>query len=124
VTWRWAPVVLIAGILFALSSLTPTQLPGPDLVLGWDKVLHFVAYAILALAGRYASPRAWLVFGGVALFGCCDELHQSFVPGRDASLWDLVADVAGAATALVAWRLLNGAAPTTSLPQKGPSQVT
>jgi len=35
----------------------------------------------------------------VILWGLSDEFHQSFVPGRDASGWDLLADAVGFAIA-------------------------
>ena len=33
------------------------------------------------------------------LYGVSDEFHQSFVPGRTASIWDLAADSIGVAIA-------------------------
>jgi VanZ family protein len=73
-----------------------------------DKVVHFLQYAAGgflaagALVGG-AGRRTWLA--GVLfafLWGASDEYHQSFVPGRDATVLDLMADVAGgAAGALV-----------------------
>jgi VanZ family protein len=114
---RWIPAFLVASSIVFLSSLTPAELPGPDLALGWDKVAHATAYAILAASARFATPRSWLIFVAVTIFGCCDELHQGLTPGRDPSVWDLVADVAGAAAALLAWRAL-------SLPERPASRVT
>lgn len=43
------------------------------------------------------------------LFGLSDEIHQYFVPGRDASALDLLADFLGSAAgaaAYLAWRRL------------------
>ena len=37
------------------------------------------------------------------LYGIGDEFHQSFIPGRFASVADLIADTLGAAAACVAW---------------------
>jgi VanZ family protein len=70
----------------------------------WDKLLHTVGYAglgILALRafhGGFHRPRlAPTTFAGVAviLWGISDEFHQSFVPGRDSSAWDVLADAVG-----------------------------
>jgi VanZ family protein len=95
---------MIAAAIFALSA-QPT-LPSIKGVLGWDKLQHFAAYAALAAScGLWASPGAWKLrraacFFAAALiasvYGATDELHQWFVPGRDANVWDWLADTAGA----------------------------
>lgn len=80
---------------------------------GSDKLLHAAAYAVLAAAALVAVPdslrrrrpcrAALTVFLFSCLYGISDELHQSFVPGRDASLPDVAADAAGAALAVSVW---------------------
>lgn len=55
---------------------------------------HMLGYALLAVAywrglgweGR-RRPLAWLL---AMLYAATDEFHQSFVPGRNASLWDVL----------------------------------
>jgi len=78
------PAVAYMGLVYYLSSLTnpPTPLHFENA----DKVAHLTEYAILA-----ALP----VLGLTAVYAALDEVHQSFVPGRDASPWDWAADVAG-----------------------------
>jgi VanZ family protein len=44
-----------------------------------------------------------------SLYGVTDELHQAFVPGRVASIGDLVADSIGAFTGSYIARLVNKA---------------
>jgi hypothetical protein len=68
-----------------------------------------LAYCVLkTLGGRNVSREhyaaAFVLTGLVAVW---DEWHQSFVPGRTASATDLLLDVAGIATVLVAVRLWN-----------------
>lgn len=102
------PAVLWAAVIFSLSS-RPT-LPSPEVV-GFDKVAHFGAFALLALlvvlalrvrdVGRRGS--AWLSVAISCGYGVLDELHQSFVPGRIPDLFDLLADAAGAAVAVTVW---------------------
>ena len=78
------------------------------------KAAHFIEYAILALIARRAfisSSRDslrdhWfassLVF--VTLVATIDELHQSFVPVRTGSIYDIFIDLAGGLTVLgVCW---------------------
>jgi VanZ family protein len=73
-----------------------------------DKVAHFGLYMVLAfLVHRYLRAqrrfpllRSRPYFFTVlltALYGLSDELHQAFVPGRNPSLADLLADTGGAA---------------------------
>lgn len=61
---------------------------------------HMLAYGLLALALSYAlgdqEINKFWVAGIVAfLYGISDEIHQSFVPGRDASFLDLGVDLLG-----------------------------
>jgi VanZ family protein len=111
------------GIIFFLSA--QPDLPGPPqpwLAELLTKSAHFFVYAGLAfwwwralsrgrprqkLRGRRADKVILAAaFAISVLYGASDEFHQSFVPGRDASWLDLLADAAGAATALgvVWWR--------------------
>lgn len=69
---------------------------------------HFVVYGMLGLAWL----RAWwmslpllrllkdavLALLGVAAIASCDEFHQSFLPNRGGSPWDVLLDCCGAAT--------------------------
>ncbi|MCP4199962.1 MAG: hypothetical protein GY762_22690 [Proteobacteria bacterium] len=71
----------------------------------WDKAAHFCAYLplglllALGLSSRGSGGMGWGILlistGMVILLGLTDELHQSFVPGRDASVSDIVADAIG-----------------------------
>ena len=71
-----------------------------------DYYAHGAAYAVLgflltrALAGgRWAAMTlrlALLATVLATLYGVSDEFHQSFIPGRTATLGDLVADGVGA----------------------------
>jgi len=85
------------------------MLPVPDLFSMQDKLIHAAAYALMALlfwnTGRihvtahsqFTLEKLLLVtviFCG--LYGASDEWHQSFVAGRDASLFDWLADTLGA----------------------------
>ena len=77
-----------------------------------DKLLHFIAYGILAVLAlntlkdiivpfRLATCGAFIF---CAMYGASDEWHQSFVIGRDASFFDWLADCSGASLALVFYR--------------------
>ncbi|HEX7238957.1 MAG TPA: VanZ family protein [Longimicrobiaceae bacterium] len=92
----WLPALAWAAALFAASSRP--GVPVPD-AWGADKVLHFLAYALLGfLLARGASGSGlgarWPVALGW-LYGASDEVHQHFVPGRSADPADWAADALG-----------------------------
>jgi hypothetical protein len=93
---RWVPAVVWGVAIFVGSSI-PDLNVGPFWFAGCDKILHFIEYFVLGTTLRYWSRRgsAILLAGGLG-YAVLDEFHQSFVPGREASLGDLAADVCGA----------------------------
>lgn len=113
----WGPVVAYTAAIFWLSSLPDVPAPPGPLT---DKQAHALVYAGLTLVvaralarARWAALRPGLLVAAAALatiYGLTDELHQAFVPGRDASIADLAADGAGAAAAaaaLGAWSIIR-----------------
>lgn len=97
----WPAVIAWMGALFFLSSLPslPETLPFDF----GDKIEHAVAFGILGCFLAFAHlpyplgslNRVILVTVLVVAYGMSDEFHQSFVPGRDASATDVVADGIG-----------------------------
>jgi VanZ family protein len=113
----WAPAVLWAALIFTLSSISRPPAPPGGLT---DKHEHMAAYAVMAaLVLRALSGAAWRGVTArtaaaaaiiATLYGASDEIHQSFVPLRNASWLDLVADAGGAFTAaalLGAWAIIR-----------------
>lgn len=109
---RWlGPILWIclgfwAITILWLSALPPRELPEAAFLF-WDKLSHFIAYAIggwlAAAAVRVSRPRAGgagAVVIGVALiatFGALDEAFQTLTPGRTGGdIDDWIADVLGA----------------------------
>lgn len=110
---RWLVVALVAGAILIASITRPTGLRGavgPLGVVGFDKWLHGVAYAALAMALTYALAEreaAWAavaVFLAAMTFGLGVELLQAAIPYREFSALDLVANGVGATIVAVAWR--------------------
>ena len=107
----WAPVALYLGVISYFSHQPSLRPPGglPD----W--LMHGIEYALLGLLvargvnrSSASRPGAWILgAAGCLVFGMLDELHQSFIPGRDASLRDVAADAAGAAVAVAAVALIQ-----------------
>ena len=67
-----------------------------------DKVLHALYFGVMASLLAHGVGRSWwgIPMLIVPLVGAFDEWHQLYVPGRDCSVWDWVADAAGAGIAL------------------------
>ncbi|MBN2586756.1 MAG: VanZ family protein [Candidatus Fermentibacteraceae bacterium] len=99
-------LLLVAGGIFYLSS-QPSLSIVPPLFPNQDKVFHMLEYLFLFVAmftNRmvYRGPYPFgAMFAVGLLYAVTDEIHQSFVPGRDCSVLDLAADAAGLAIGLV-----------------------
>ena len=99
-------------LLYLLSGRSDLVLSTPP---GWDKLLHAGAYGILAGLsirafhgglGRLAPwPTVFALLLTIA-YGMLDEIHQSRVAGRDASMLDWLADVVGAGLSVVVLGML------------------
>jgi VanZ family protein len=91
----WAPVVLWAGLIFGLSSIPDlgTGLGGWDLLL--RKLAHAAEYAVLGfLLARALGRELPAAAIGIA-YAVTDEIHQSFVAGRQGAPRDVLVDAAG-----------------------------
>ena len=106
----WGPVWLYMAGIFYVSAQPDVSVPGPFSDTSW----HSLAYTglgvlmVRALAGglgaRVTPARALLGIALTTAYGCTDELHQMFVPGRFAEWRDVAADATGAAIgAFLCW---------------------
>jgi VanZ family protein len=112
---RWVFVLAWMGLIFYLSSRS--DLPTPNgLSAEVEAILgHLTVYAVLAVLIAYALADSGIstvrrlisAFVFAVLYGVSDELHQSFVPGRDPDIFDLMVDGIGAFIGLIAWILLQ-----------------
>ncbi|GAV20580.1 VanZ like family protein [Mariprofundus micogutta] len=94
-------LIAYCGLIYLLSD--QPVLPVPLVFNMQDKLIHATAYAVMAWlcwhAGRAYMSKIVLLVATIlfcAFFGASDEWHQSFVAGRDASIYDWLADVFGA----------------------------
>jgi VanZ family protein len=123
----WPVVVAIAVICFESTEMMGADntsgplraicrfLLGHDPGAQWEvihhyirKTGHFVGYGLMGLAWLRAwwmsLPRsmflqdALLAMAGTALVASADEYHQSFLPNRTSSAWDVLLDCCGALT--------------------------
>ena len=99
----WLPILIYCLLIFAQSSY-----PSPESVPDWpylDKLLHIAAYAFMGAlffrAFRTLRIKNQLKLVMIlsilfaSLYGISDELHQYFVPFRNADLMDVLADILG-----------------------------
>ena len=103
---RWLPALLVMLMIFLFSAHPASELPRFD----WaDRIVkkggHMVGYGLLALSywqvSRFRQGKQWIAWCFAVLYAITDEFHQSFVPGRNASIWDvLIFDNLGALISL------------------------
>ncbi len=100
----WAPVVVWAAVIFALSSV-------PDLGTGlgnWDlmlrKLAHAAEFALLGALLLRALGDARSAFAAGVAYAISDEVHQRFVPGRLGSPLDVAIDSVGVLLGVVLWQ--------------------
>lgn len=104
-------------VVFALPNILSISGAGPDLPSRFDKLIHFFEYLALALLLHWGlvqqAKHEWLltfcavVFAGLAI-GSLDEFTQYFIPRRDSSIMDWLADAGGilVGTALATVRMV------------------
>lgn len=111
----WGPFILWALLIFAFSSYPKALIPQGKYI-SWDKLAHLVEFGILsyltARAFRFSGIRGlasrylWItaIFGLV--YAISDELHQLYVKGRYASVYDVAADFVGVLLGAMLFALL------------------
>ena len=101
----YVPLIIYWIILFTATSLPAANLPSVAIS---DKIKHFGAFfglsVLLSLTLLYQSKvllfkKFFLATAFIisSFYGLLDEIHQSFVPGRNNEFLDWVADSLGAA---------------------------
>lgn len=87
-------VFCLVSLLFFWSS--PPS--GPQGIAHLDKVVHFALFFVVAASWHYAFRLPyWVSMLALTAYGIAIEVIQHYIPGRGADVWDVVADVAGAA---------------------------
>jgi VanZ family protein len=102
----WLLPLLYMLMVWRLSSLpdnTYVELPDSTVDGFIKESLHLVEFAILYLLfvtaayfNKKLTPATNVLFAVLAsLYGISDEIHQSFIPSRSASLIDVIKDITG-----------------------------
>ncbi len=107
----YLPPILYAGMIFLLSSRSYDTI---SLKHGMDKAAHLILYLglgyvvlrALRKSGRESGADHWALW--IALFyGMTDEYHQSFVPGRQPDMMDILYDGLGGFLSVVFCRIAD-----------------
>ena len=95
----WAITILIAGIIFYLSSITFA--PSTSTYAWKAFAYHFYAFLFLSAflhislskgkTKKYFFPAILILI----LYAISDEVHQLFVPGRACTILDILVDLTG-----------------------------
>ncbi|MBN2803578.1 MAG: VanZ family protein [Deltaproteobacteria bacterium] len=114
--WGWIYLIFLflylSGV-FALSNMSnPANFVNIKI---WDKLAHFLEYTpigflLFGFINSFIKQKRFLfvsVFISLILLGLFDEFHQSFIPRRDSSLWDVMADTLGGLTGMIAGYLFK-----------------
>ncbi len=109
---RFLPMLIMMTAIFIMSSQTGDSINLPDIV-NIDKFYHAIEYGTLGASVLFAlhptrrslqpATIAGLTILFCAAYGASDEFHQLFVPLRDASLADIMADISGASLIAALW---------------------
>lgn len=109
-----APFLFYCLLIFSLSaqsdlaSVSPVAIP--------DKIAHLLEYSgfgfLIMRILRYLEPEAeyvkhliWVLTAAL-IYGLSDEIHQLYVPNREFSWMDLLADGAGGYIGARVWMIL------------------
>lgn len=107
IIFNWILVGAWMTVIFYFSSIpgdqTPSQIP-PGL--GHFLEYAFLAFLVLRAVKSFKQKLPNLYIGGWAVaisatYAASDELHQLFVPGRQADIFDLIIDTLGALVVVV-----------------------
>ncbi len=101
----WFPVIMYMSLIFFMSAQSSFPIK-PPLIPHIDKICHWIEFAGLGflLVRAFANTQhpkvrqnaLLLALIITILFGMSDEIHQLFVPCRQADMFDLIADTFGA----------------------------
>ncbi len=105
----FSAIMLYLILIFIGSSLS--IVPIPQLIPYQDKIEHFTEYCILGIIlflnyklGRRINKAISMIV--LLSWPVLDEFHQSFVPMRDVSVFDAIADYVGMFAAVLSLHLL------------------
>ena len=111
----YIPFVVVCSVIYRLSSMSHPPIPIFMKFSNGDKILHMAAFFIvgftavlpLAFTKRFLGfSLALRALALAAMYAAADEIHQAYVPMRQSSYLDFVADIVGAILGIFVFWLL------------------
>jgi VanZ family protein len=112
---HWLPL-----IVYCLAIYIQSDHPSPERLPTFafsDKILHFAAYGLLGILffRAYATlplkdqkkALILLSIGSATLYGISDEIHQYFIPFRQADIFDALANAIGSTCGVIVFHYLK-----------------
>lgn len=103
---KWLPAIFLCGYIYYWSSIPGSTINAVGL--GNEtlhRITHFFLYFFLCLSFYLPTNNILAAILLTILYGLSDEYHQSFVPLRSASLFDIYTDTFGALSAGIIWKI-------------------
>jgi len=97
-----AALAVYAGAIFFISGVPLDERPPLLAFPKSDGLLHAMEFALFFFLARKATGKTALALLLTVVYAGSDELHQAFVPSREASLADFGFDILGALVAAIA----------------------
>lgn len=93
--WIKISAILVGVGITVLSLLPPTS--GVEIHVN-DKIGHFVAYAVwmINIGLLVSTKHYWKIIVAILVYSGIMEFFQSFIPGREVSFYDMMANTIGA----------------------------
>jgi VanZ family protein len=113
---RWGPVAVCLGIIYVGSEQPAVRRAPQKIEYAVAKISHVLEFAALGAAlNRAVAPagstlplRSILATTAFStIYAASDEFHQTFTPGRTASVRDVVIDLMGALIGTFAYRMIS-----------------
>lgn len=104
---RWLVLSILVFIGITILSLLPPK-SGVEIPSN-DKINHFIAYGTFAFCSlsAYLGPKMWRLILFVVAYGLFMEWMQGFVPGREQSWYDALANALGVLIGWTTFRILS-----------------
>ncbi len=105
---RFLPAIIWMSVIFYFSSRQTTGIGGDSYWLRFLilKSFHLIEYAFLFILINYALNNNFYSIIIAYLYGCSDEIHQFFTPGRTSKFTDTLIDLLGVLIGLIVLKFI------------------